>query len=284
MRRTTFRTFIRLIACTSAFGRPAQDLNFEVASVKPSPPVSAGQRIYFGPPHGGPGTPDPGQITWTYAFMKSLLMTAYDVKGYQIVGPAWITDQQYDIVAKVPEGATKEQVRSMWQNLLAERFGLRLHHEFREFQVEELVIGKGGPRLKETSDDPAVLPPGPPMLKDGELLTPGVVSRVSPGAPPKVHTMARAQPISQLTAMLSNQLGHPVLDRTGLTGRYDFTLDYGASGMGPGPAPPVEADAGDTEPDIAAAVQQQLGLRLLAGKAEINVLIVDKLEKVPVAN
>ena len=80
---------------------------FEVASIQPSPPVRQGDRVYFGPPRGGPGTPDPGQITWSYALMKSLIVTAYDVKAYQVSGPAWLDTERYDIVAKVPAGATR---------------------------------------------------------------------------------------------------------------------------------------------------------------------------------
>ncbi len=117
---------------------------FEVASVKPSPPVHPGDRVYFGPPRGGPGTPDPGLITWTYARLRDLLMTAYDMKTYQVYGPDLMNTERYDIIARVPAGSTREQVNVMWQKLLAERFGLVLHHESREFQVEELVIDKGG--------------------------------------------------------------------------------------------------------------------------------------------
>ncbi len=96
---------------------------FEVASVKPSAPVPPTGGVYFGPARGGPGTPDPGLITWTYTSLRNLLMTAYDVKTYQVSGPDWLMTERYDIVARVPAGATKEQVNVMWQNLLAERFG-----------------------------------------------------------------------------------------------------------------------------------------------------------------
>jgi uncharacterized protein (TIGR03435 family) len=285
MRRAWVTAGIVLFAYANAFGQATDNLTFEVASVKPSPPVPPSGGVYFGPARGGPGTPDPGQITWSYAPLKSLLMTAFDVKAYQISGPAWMATERYDIIAKVPEGATKEQVNVMWQNLLAERFGVVLHHDPREFQVEELVPAKGGSKLKDTVEDlNAPLPPGPPRMKNGELLSPGVVATIYPGQNAKVHTVARAQPISQLTAMLSNQLNHPVLDKTGLTGKYDFTIDYTARGFGP-PSPDPPADnTSEPEPDIAAAVQQQLGLRLVAGKAKIDVLVIDKVEKVPTDN
>ena len=101
-------------------------------------------------------------------------MTAYDMKTYQVNGPAWLNTERYDIVARVPAGATKEQVNVMWQKLLSERFDVVLHHEFREFQVEELIGDKGGSKLKETAwDRDSPLPPGPPQRdKDGGLASP----------------------------------------------------------------------------------------------------------------
>ncbi len=277
---------IAVFACAFAFGQ-----TFEVASVKPSAPGWEKGGVYFGPARGGPGTPDPGQITWSYPTLKTLLMTAYDVKNYQVNGPAWLDTERYDVVVKVPPGATKEQVRVMWQNLLTERFGVKLHHEPKEFQVEELVIGKDGPKLKETTWDPATpLPPGPPQRNNnGELGSPGAVMTIFPGPNAKAHMVVKAQPMAKLTDMLGNSLRRPVLDRTGLTGFYDFILDYTIDLSGfplpPGaPKPEPAAGASDPGPDLAAAVQQQLGLRLVAAKANLDVLVIDKAEKVPTAN
>ena len=130
--------------------KPPDSLTFEVASVKRTPPPEPNARVFFGPPRGGPGTSDPGQITWTNAALRNILMTAYDVQTYQITAPDWMNTERYDIVAKVPAGATKAQVNVMWQNLLKERFGMVLHHESKEFQVDELTVAKGGSKLKET--------------------------------------------------------------------------------------------------------------------------------------
>jgi uncharacterized protein (TIGR03435 family) len=298
MRRIVLIAGLFVFACEPAFGQPAQSLGFEVASVKPSAPVPASGGVYFGPPRGGPGTPDPGLITWSYATLRAMLMTAYDLKTYQINGPTWMNTERYDIVAKVPAGATKEQAAVMWQNLLAERFGVALHHESKEFQVEELVVDKGGSRLKETDWDPAwPVPPGPPQRdKNGGLASPGQVNMITPrenGA--NVHTVGKAQPISQLTGLLANQLNLPVLDKTGLTGKYDYTIDF-TMDRGPAlPLPPAQAGstqgaapvaANDGEPglDLAAVVQRQLGLRLVKSKAMLDVVVVDKAEKVPAAN
>jgi uncharacterized protein (TIGR03435 family) len=293
MAQTTLRSGLLVFACAIAFGQATPSLTFEVASVKPSAPGWEKGGVYFGPARGGPGTPDPGQITWSYPTLKTLLMTAYDVKAYQINGPAWLDTERYDIVAKVPAGATNEQVRVMWQNLLAERFGVKLHHEPKEFRVEELVIAKGGPKLTETAwDRAAPLPPGPPKSKGGELLSPGAVVTIFPGPNAKAHMVAKAQPMSKLTDMLGNDLRRPVLDRTGLTGLYDFNLDYtiDLSGFLPPPGAPAPAaapsgnNASDPGQDFAAVVQQQLGLKLVAAKANLDVLVIDQAEKVPTAN
>jgi uncharacterized protein (TIGR03435 family) len=278
-----------IFCCALAFAQSTQGPAFEVASVKPSAPVPPNGGVYFGPARGGPGTPDPGQITWTYATLRGLLMTAYEVKEYQVSGPAWLNSERYDIVAKVPSGATNEQVKMMWQNLLAERFGVVLHHESKGFQVEELVIAKGGHKLKETAVDAAALiDPGPPKFeKSGELAGPGYVTTFM--ASGQAHTEAKGQPLSKLTTMLGNALRRPVIDKTGLTGKYDFSIDFHFDprglGLPPpgGPAAPGDS-ATDPGPDLAAAVQQQLGLRLVAGKANLDVLVLDKAEKIPTAN
>jgi uncharacterized protein (TIGR03435 family) len=221
-----------------------------------------------------------------------MLLTAYDLKIYQVSGPGWLDTERYDVVAKVPPGATKEQVRVMWQNLLAERFGLVLHHEPKEFQVDDLVVGKDGHKLKESPEDPdAAQLVGPPKrTKDGGLDRPGAVLSIFPGADSHVHADVKAQPLTWLTNNLGNVLGRPVIDKTGLTGKYDFTLDYKIvlpPGAFPGqaPAPAATGDnATDTWPDLVTAVQQKLGLRVVGDKAKIDVVVIDKVEKVPAAN
>ena len=217
-------------------------------------------------------------------------MKAYEVEAYQVKGPDWLNSERYDMAVTVPPGATKEQVNRMWQSLLTERFGVVLHHESREFKVEELVIGKSGSKLKESGEDPNAPPPdGPPVVKNGELATPGLVTRIVPGPRGSVaHSIAKAQPVSKLTTMLGNALGRPVLDRTGLTGKYDFALDFTIDTAGlepPGPAAPNPAGGTrDPGPDLATAVEQQLGLRLVAAKANLDVLVIDQAERVPAAN
>lgn len=153
-------TFVTLPILAGLFNAPlisaqsAGNPTFEVASVRLAAPRQLGVLR-----SGGPGTPDPGQITWNGATMKALLTTAYDVKQYQLIGPSWLDSERYDITAKVDPGATRDQVNVMFQNLLAERFGVVVHRESKEFPVSDLVAAKGGIKLKETTVDPTAIRP-----------------------------------------------------------------------------------------------------------------------------
>jgi uncharacterized protein (TIGR03435 family) len=181
------------------------------------------------------------------------------VKVYQVNGPAWLNVERYDIAVKVPAGATKEQVNIMWQNLLAERFRVKLHHEPKDFQVEDLVVAKGGPKLKESAeDDPDAA--GPPVLgKNGQLDSPGLIVTITMSANgPNARAYARAQPLSKLTAMLGNQLNHPVLDKTGLTGKYDFNVEFTVNLPGPAAAAPGDTS---TEPGSRCSRSATIGLK-----------------------
>ncbi len=292
---------------------PAQPLSFEVASVKPAPPPSGDRRVFmFGGGRGGPGTDDPGRLTFENATLMTLITKAYNVATYQVTGPAWLESERYDVIAKLPPDTTKEQSAIMLQNLLAERFRLVLHHESKEFQGFELVVGKNGPKLKKSSPEdaaydqnkPPSLPAGPPGRDANGFPTldqPGliVMMRMSPKGMASRMT-ARAQTIPRLLDMIGNQLNKPLVDKTGLTGKYDFTLEYAAevpvgmmlNGGGPPPPPPPPAGgtapSGDAPEDLVAtlptAIQQQLGLRLDAKKVQLDVLIVDKADKVPTEN
>jgi uncharacterized protein (TIGR03435 family) len=214
--------------------------------------------------------------------MKDLLMTAFDVRAYQVEGPGWLDAERYDIAAKVPPGTTQEQVTGMWQNLLTERFAMKLHHESREFQVDELTIAKGGSKLQNTIQDPAeMLQLGPPQLKNGALLSPGFVLSIFPGANGAARFLvtARAQTVPSLAARLTNQNGRPIIDKTGLTGMYDFTLSFAASLPGVPQSP-----ANDSEPDFATALEEQLGLKLVPSRAKLDVVVIDSAERLPSSN
>ena len=274
------RALLSLGIAAGAFGQ-----TFEVASVKTAViPTTGG--VYFGPARGGPGTSDPEQITWSYATLMDMLMTAYDVKSFQLNGPSWISSERYNIVAKVPAKTTREQVNMMWQNLLAERFGVVLHRESKEFQVQELVVAAGGHKLKDTTvEDPNA--DGPPKMENGVLTGRGFVTMIRMGSGgPSAHTVAKAQNLARLTVLAGREVGRPVLDKTGLTGKYDFELEYTPTIPAGQMLPPPGASLPEIEPapSLAEALKKQLGLALVANKAKLDVLVIDKAERVPTAN
>lgn len=269
MRKVIIRIGLAVMAGGVMLAQTTADKpEFEVASVKPAAPPSP-ERFMVGI-RGGPGTPDPGQVTFINVNQRMLLARAYAVQDYQISGPGWLESERYDIVAKVPKGATKEQFQAMLQNLLAERFRLTLHHETKELTQYVLVVAKGGPKLKESAPPPATddaagkngaappnggpppgpgggpgagPPPGPPpgelgpprlkLGKDGmPMLPPGMGRRgvIVLMINGRARLIGNGQPISQLADTLARQLSRPVTDKTGLKGNYDFTLDFDPEG------------------------------------------------------
>jgi uncharacterized protein (TIGR03435 family) len=287
MRRAIIGLGIFVFASGIVFGQAALESNlaFEVASVKPSGPQSVRGS------DGGPGTHDPERFTFSRADLRDLIFNAYlttrvDDYQQQISGPGWIDTEEYDVAVKIPPRTTKQQFQQMLQNLLAERFKLVVHHDTRVFSVYELVAAKSGPKLKESVDTPdAVAPPdgAPAVDRDGFPVLPagpGMVNRFGPG--PFSHWTARQQSIAALADALSspNAAGRRVVDKTGLTGKYDFTLYYEMRFAG---MPGAAAD-NKPAPILLDAVEQQLGLRLVEGKAPFDVVVVDHAEKVPTEN
>lgn len=342
MQRTILSASLLVLSCGAAFGQASP--SFEVASVKPAEAPSTPGMLRVGM-RGGPGTPDPGQITYSNVTLKNLIMNAYNVKGYQITGPKFLDGDRFDIVAKVPKGATKEEFRLMLQNLLAERFKLSLHRETKELPIYGLVVGKNGHKLKESADqgtDPATAaapapggpsgnsgpsafapPPPPPPPANGPNTSfgagGGAPPRISVGAdgqiklPPgmgkgglmmmmsagRMHLVGNGQPINALVEAISNQMGRPVVDETGLKARYDFDLDFSPEGMmgpmGMMPPPPAHDGGGGgggpiagspdgAGPSLTTALKEQLGLQLESKKGPVDMLIIDRLEKTPIEN
>jgi uncharacterized protein (TIGR03435 family) len=260
----------------------AQDLShFEVASIKPSTltsPIGVPAPIL----QGGPGTADPGQITYRGIALGPLIFTAYGVKPFQVSAPGQMNSERYDIIAKIPPGATPEQFKLMLQNLLADRFNLLFHHESRILPVYALVVEKNGPKLKES----AKIAPnsGQPQAVKGPdangfpTLPPSYTGVV--GFPSNGHMRLTGQraPLSQLTQMLG--LDRPIVDETGLTGDYDFKLDF--EWRFSRAAQPAD-NASDPAPSVFAALET-LGLKLEAKKVPFDVLVIDHLDKQPTAN
>jgi uncharacterized protein (TIGR03435 family) len=204
---------------------------FEVASVKPNT---------SGPEHSSTDV-DGNQLQMTNRTLQQIIMWAYDLSADQISGPQWLETERFDIVAKTASGSPEPV---MMQALLAERFKLAAHSTTKEFQVYALVVAKNGPKMKKAA-------PG-----DDDMNS-------KPG-----HATARSVTMDHLAAFLSRPrlgLGRPVLDKTGLEGVFDFTLDW-------------------TPQTIFTALEEQLGLKLEPQKAPIEVLIVDHIEKTPTEN
>jgi uncharacterized protein (TIGR03435 family) len=235
--------------------------------------------------HGGPGTADAERIVFTNVTLASVLLRAYDVKSYQLSGPDWLSSSRYDVTAKIPPGATKEQFNLMLQGLLADRFHLVLHHETKQLRGYELVQGKTEPKLKQSTEvGPDVEPTEAPKTDANgfpRLSAPGLVMMEGVRGTAVVSLLtARAQPLSALTELLSKEFRLPVTDKTGLSGKFDFTLEFAP--QTPGALPPESPD--DSASNLVSAVPQQLGLKLEPRNVAVDILIVDSADKIPTEN
>ena len=223
---------------------------FDVASVKLNKTGGRG---------GYPGLAPGGQrFTATNLPLMALIMLAYSVTPNQITGVPKIFDGEgYDIEAKCDRPLKREQALRMLQTLLADRFKLTLHRESKEQPVYVLVVGKGGPKLHESPEGDA---------QDRQRTARGFAYR--------------STPVSVLALILSQQLGREVVDKTGLNGRYDFSLEYTSERAGIGVTEGREPQPNpDGLPSVFEAVQEQLGLKLESQKGRVELLVVDHAEK-----
>ena len=255
---------------------------FDVSSIKPTSPGSDERSMIRITPDGTlfRGTP-----------VHMLLRTAFGVEDDRIFGePSWVKSNRYDIEAKVaPEDAPKldklkaEDRGAMLIPLLTERFGLKYHHETRELPMYALVVAKGGPKLTSAAEEPGGDQPPSPF---GGPAPKGIDSRgrmmMGPG-----HIESQDTTIAMLVHSLAPQLGHSVIDKTGLTGRYDYVLQWTPDNAsppmmgGPGGAggPPHTENAADAAPvSLFTAIQEQLGLKLEAEKGSVDVIVIDHID------
>jgi uncharacterized protein (TIGR03435 family) len=305
--------------------RAQTEESFEVASVKLSPPQAPppGASAPFPRLAGGPGTKDPEHLRYTNVSMFRLLGTLFQVQADQLAGPDWVRKEDgqplFDITANIRAGATREQTNVMMQNLLKERFHLEFHREKRDFDVYELVVAKGGQKLKD-AEIPAeipTLPSGPlrvnrgddgfPILPAGSTMGMGASENGSifisvdalkgfvlespqgsrmPGMGPTRFTL-RMVTLPQLINIARPYLEtHHVVDHTGLTGQYDikvmFSTGAGRTGAAAGDA--QGNDATEPAPDVFSAFEKQLGLKFQKAKAPLDVIVVDHIDKTPVEN
>lgn len=228
---------------------------FEVATIKPSKPDAIGKGFRVN-----------GRMFTTINTSVSDLMTfAYGLHARQITGgPPWLETEKYDLEAK-PEGQGQpndRQWKGMVQKLLAERWKLAFHRDQKELAAYVIVVGKTGSKLTKSDGDPNGLP--------------GLFFRGLGALSVRNGNMTDFASVMQSTA-----LDRPVLDRTGLTGRFDFSLNWTPDetqfgGLGVRVPPPSDTA---TAPDLFTAIQDQLGLKLESQKAPVDVLVVDHVEK-----
>lgn len=237
----------------------ASNLTFDVASVRPSPPIDkqkmaadiqAGKMPNFGVHINGL------RAEYNYVTLKDLISAAYKVKAIQVTGPAWLATDHFDIVAKMPDGSKKDDAPAMLQALLADRFKLVCHRETQEHPVLALVIGRGGPKMKESPGDAPAIDPDTP-LKPGEIQmdTPDgparmTIDRKAGGATlnmgakgtitysmdtqsmmmhmtsSKTTMAALADTLTAMMTQMGGGSGRQVLDQTGLKGNYEVTLEF----------------------------------------------------------
>jgi uncharacterized protein (TIGR03435 family) len=236
-----------------------------------------------------------------------LIRAAYRVKLYQISGPDWMTTSRFDVVAKLPEGAKADQVPEMMQTLLEERFHLVLHNSSKEMPVYALVAGKDGSKLKESTPDEAtdgagVAAGGSPTAGAGgrsgmgtspmSTSGPNGSSRMSV-TPNGLHVDLKNMTIASMLDWLSRFTDRPVVDQTGLTGRYDLGLDVSrdemlnaarAAGMVVDAARRAPEGATDPGGDSVFASLQKVGLKLEPRRLPLTLLVVDRLDKTPTEN
>ena len=213
---------------------------FEVASIKPNTSGEMSSRA---------GTRAGGRYIGSNMTLKGLVMQAYGLQHFQVTGgPGWSETDRYDINAKGEENVPERQIFLMLQSLLAERFKLKVHRETKESGIYSLVVGKNGVKLQ-------------PAAGTGSSFSVGNRKITAQGA--STDDFARA---------LTMQLGQPVVDKTGVTGKYDITLSWApdAAAVGAG---------SDASPSIFTVIHEQLGLRLEPGKGPVEVLVIDSAEK-----
>jgi uncharacterized protein (TIGR03435 family) len=238
----------------AAAAQPANSPAFDVASIRVGQPGRETIEAV------------PGSITMRNVRLNAVIRWAYHVMDYQISGPAWLNDVWLDISAKAESPVKDADLRVMMQTLLADRFKLTLHRQIKEIPALILTVGKSGHKLTpvETAD-----------VDDASSFKTGKLSLTGQGA--TVH---------QLIEFLSREIRNPIIDQTGLAGRYNYALDINSyvteemmKSAGPNGGPPPDAPS-----IIAQAMQAQLGLRLDSKKAPVEMLIIDRVERAPTGN
>ena len=278
------RTLVLALLCVAALvvAVPAQekDATFEVAAVKANKSGDTNGRL-----QGLPG----GRVVATNIPVRPIITFAYQLAGYQLVGgPGWLNTDRYDLNAKMEEGSSAtpampgqsapNPMQIALRHLLEDRFKLKTHHETREMDIYALVLarpgGSPGPGLKSSTQDcaaaadAAAKQSGPPQ----PFGAPGQPFCGIAGGTGRLRF--GGLPAMSFPAAFSGPAGRMIVDRTGLSGRWDFELTYAPENRGPD-APPADPNA----PSFFTAIQEQLGLKLEPTKGPVDVLVIDSVEK-----
>jgi uncharacterized protein (TIGR03435 family) len=287
MRRTQIVLAIVLATTSVRAQTPDQKpLTFEVASIKAN--VSGDFRRQMGPAPGG-------RFTATNVPLRDLAAYAFGVPldslGFRVIGgPSWIDTDRFDVVASVNGTWTPQQMRDMIRSLLADRFKLAAHNETRELPIYVLVLANGPPRLRRSVVDQAACDARRAAIQRREPVPP-----LAPGAPPICGTdrvipgkiTALGESVTSLASTLGQFVARAVVDRTGLTGLFDFDLTWTpdnlpqrASGTPNDQPLTINGIAIDPNgPSLVTALQEQLGLKLESTKGPVDVIVIDHVEK-----
>jgi uncharacterized protein (TIGR03435 family) len=267
---------ISALAAVAALG---QQPAFEVASIRSAAQITP-DMIAAGKLHVGMKI-DAGRVDIGYVSLRDLVMQAYEVKPFQVTAPDWMAMQRYDILAKMPEGATKEQVPAMLRTMLEERFKLVAHRDNREQNVYSLEVAKNGPRFKEAPAREVLAPDAPPKPEakadmvigagdqqvrinrtgagQGGIQTLSMsnaqtgTTKVTVGANGQMHMEMERMTMATLAQMLTPMLDRPVVDHTELKGEFTIALDLAVqdmlqmartAGIGGAGAPPIPGPPG----------------------------------------
>jgi uncharacterized protein (TIGR03435 family) len=243
-----------LIGCLGASSGLDDLPKFEVASVKPMGPLRPGTDLVFGQ------RASPERVVYR-APLGVLVKLAFDTKRYQLSAPAWLDSDQdlYEIQAKILAGEQKDQISLMLRDLLIDRFNLMFHVEDRDVPAYELVRDKKGPGLHESAATEE------PKMRSG------------PG-----HVEFKRVSIAEFADSLALLLRRPVVDRTGIAGYFNVSLDWSPDDIEAG-SRGRESRSGEL-PTLPTAIREQLGLALVASKALMPFVVVDHVEKAPRGN
>jgi uncharacterized protein (TIGR03435 family) len=245
-----------LLGLSSLLAQAGRAQSFEVASIKP---------VEAGPCRATPSPQSPGIVSYTHFSLRTLIQVAYDVQDEELKSAGWLADSCYDISAKIPTGTGPERVPSMLQQMLADRFVLRVHWESATVKGYRLVVARGGPKLTPAKKAGPDAPPRRAIFR---------------GADVEIHFYGMT--MEQFARELSRYTGRATVDATNLAGAYDITFECSTESIAIFSAM-QESDKGIPGTSLYTAVRN-LGLDLASSNVTQRRLVVDAVSRVPTPN